>query len=126
MQTAQVRVLFVQQASHRLTTFASDSAGRSSVSFRVLAKPPFAMTQQFVDFGITDVIVFLLVESRQQHVEVRKGIVNRHPGFECQAKIAALAPIRKLLVEWDRRNVDFVAQQFEEPSQDIRLRRARG
>jgi hypothetical protein len=63
--------------------------------------------------------MLLLVEGGQQHIHVRECIVNRHLGFECQAKIVALAPLRELLVEWDRHDIDFVAQRFEKPSQDV-------
>src|SRR5256885_773867 len=116
------RILFAQQSGHRLIDQRRPSlqiALDDQLAVGVFAEPPFAVTQEFVDFGVTDVIMLLLVEGGQQHIHVRKCIVNRHPGFECQTKIVALAPLRKRLVEWDRLYIDFVAPRFEKPSQDV-------
>src|SRR5579864_2239058 len=67
----------------------------------MFAQPAFAMTEQLVDLSVPNVVVLFLVEHGQQHVEVRKGVVNGRVGLNCQPEITALTPLRELLVQRD-------------------------
>src|SRR5581483_8179159 len=85
----------------------------------MIAQPTFATAKQFVHLRIPDVIVLLVVENRQQHVEMRQDVVDRRMSAERKAEIRARAPIREFLVEWNRHSANVVAKRIEQCMQNV-------
>lgn len=96
---------------------------RDQFAFRMLREPPFTAPQQFLHFVVADPTMLIVVQDRQQDIEVGEQITQRDLGFEGEAKIAALAPIWEFFIERPRLNRNCVAQRARKGAAvNLRLR----
>jgi hypothetical protein len=86
----------------------------------MFAEPALAVAQQFVYFRVTDVVMLFFVQRWKQDVEMRQRVVNGRGCCQRQAKVPALAPFRKRLIERKLRGIDAVSKRFEEFSKHLR------
>jgi hypothetical protein len=65
----------------------------------VLAKPALTMPQEFFHFRITNPIMLIVVEDRDEHIEMRQQITQANGALEPNGVVGTLTPLRKFLVE---------------------------
>jgi hypothetical protein len=87
--------------------------------FRVGRQPALAAAQQLVDLVAVDPVVLVVVEHRQEHVEMREQIGQPRVAREGESDVAARAPRREPLVERQRLDVDRVAERLEDPPRQL-------
>ena len=62
------------------------------VAFGMVWQPPLAAPHQGVDFGLADKVVFVVVEHRDEHVEMGEQGFEGDVRFECHRVIRTLPP----------------------------------
>jgi hypothetical protein len=77
-------------------------------------EPATAAAEEFLDFIFANPVVFLVVEDGKQDVEVLQDILEPFVCGQCDAPIAAVAPLRKFLIERLTYCRDSIAEWFEE------------
>lgn len=85
------------------------------IPFGMRGEPALATPHELVDLGLVDPVVLVVIEDRQEHVQVGEQL--REPPFrdETQAHMATVSPIGVRRIERDRRHLDLVAQGLEQP-----------
>ena len=110
-------LVLLQQASQRLPgeVFAMPQVARGDQLFLgVNGKPVAPLGEQLVDLLLTDPVVLVVIQHRQQDVEVGQQILQRHLTADASSDVAAVAPLRERVVERDRVGLHLVAQGLEE------------
>ena len=83
-------------------------------------EPALASPQQLLDLGVVDPVVLVVVEHRQQDVQVIEQIGQSALRRESQADVAARAPLRISGIQPDRLDVDPVPQRLEQSTDELR------
>jgi len=89
-------------------------------ALRVRGEPALAVAHQLRDLVVADPVVLVVVQHRDEHVEVREQVAQARRGAQRERIVGALAPVRKKRVERMGRDVDGVAQGLEQPAQQPR------
>src|SRR5215475_8211441 len=88
---------------------------RNRLAFRMAAEPACAVTQQLFNFVVADPIMLVVVEHRDQHVQMRKQIAYAAIGLKFYAEILAFAPLRKFVVQREPSRRHRVSERFAKP-----------
>ena len=84
----------------------------------MFAKPSLAVTKQLFDLVLADPVMLVVIQHRNQNVEMGQQIAQSTVRFQCRGEIGALAPFRKLLIERMSSCRHFVAERLEESPQN--------
>src|SRR5262245_34583156 len=85
----------------------------------MVAEPARAVTQQLFDFVVADPIMLLVVERRDQHVEMREQIAQAAMSPQFDSEVLALAPFWRSFVQAAPPRRHRVAYRFEQPPQNL-------
>src|SRR5260370_4825685 len=85
----------------------------------MFAKPALSMTQQLFDFRVTNPVVFVVVQNRNENIEMRQQITQSNCGLESDRKVRTLSPLREFLIQRMARSTNFVTQRLEQAAQQI-------
>src|SRR5256885_16704226 len=75
------------------------------------------MSKEFVHFLLADPIVLVVVEYRDQHVQVRQKLMQWNRVGQLDGEVGAFAPIGEVLVQRVPRRGDGVAKWLEQSAQ---------
>ena len=90
------------------------------VPLGMAAQPPIAEAQQLVYFIVADPVMLVVVQYRQQHIQVGQQVLE--PGFRCEAhaEVWAGAPLRKARIERVSLNLNSVAERLKQALDEVR------
>lgn len=89
-------------------------SGHDRVPRRMAVKPALAMSKQFLHFVVTDPVVLLIVEDRNQYVEVRQQVAQSARCSQRNREEPARAERRHALVEFMTDRFDRIAERLEQ------------
>ena len=84
----------------------------------VSVEPALAVAQQLFDLVVTNPVVLLVVEHRNEHIEVRQQVAQPARRAKRDGKQPARAERRHALVELMAGRFDLIAERFEQPAQE--------
>jgi hypothetical protein len=90
---------------------------RDFFALRMCGEPAFSTAEEFFDFVLADPIVFFVVEHGQQDIEMLEEILQALLRCKSDTPIAALAPLRELLIESMPIGGEFVAKRLEQSAE---------
>jgi len=71
-------------------------------------------SEEFLDFVISNPIVFVVIQDRNENIEMGEQIPQSSFGLKCDREVSTLAPLWKFLVKWVADGRDLVAQWLEQ------------
>jgi hypothetical protein len=77
------------------------------------------MPQQFLDLVVADPVMLLIVEYRNENVDVRQQILQPYFAIELHSEIRTRAPIRKRFVERMAFGDHFITERFKQTAQEV-------
>jgi hypothetical protein len=80
-------------------------------------QPRAALVEQLASLVLADPVVLVVVEHRQQHVEMRQQVGEPHPARETDRQVPTGAPGRELVIEGEGGRLDLVAEGLEQRPQ---------
>lgn len=112
-----LRLLLGGQSRDRVANEASlthQVARDDHVSRRMLVQPAFTMTQELLDFVVSNTVVLLVVQYWDQHVQVRQQLAQAARRSQRDSKQPAGPKSGHALVEFVAGRLDVVAERLEE------------
>lgn len=76
------------------------------------------MAKELLDFVLTDPVMFVRVEHRDQNIEMRKQVLQRNLLCDLHGVIGTLTPLRKFPVKRMMFRRDLIAERLEETAQE--------
>ena len=101
-----------QQAAQRLARQdrpVLEVAAHDGVALRVLRQPAFSLAHELVHLVVTDPVVLVVVQDRNEHVEVAQEVAQARGLAQGQRKVEALAPVGETFVQRMPLGFHFVA-----------------
>ncbi len=114
--------LFLDQPSKGLpkqTGLMPQVSTRDLLLFRMRCQPTDPFGKQFFQFIVAHEVVFVVVEDRDEDVQVRQQFRNRLVSTDRHREIGTLAPFGELLIERMTCGLDGVTQRFEHAVQKV-------
>jgi hypothetical protein len=89
------------------------------VLFRVRGQPARSPGQKLVHLVAADVVMLVVIQHRDEDVEVRQQVGEPHGCPEADVEVAAVAPLRELFVKEQAVGFDLVAEGGEQPRDHV-------
>ena len=83
----------------RQVRLAREVAPRDELALGMLRQPALAAAEQLLDLGCADPVVLLVVEHRDEHVQVGEQVLQADIGLQGHPLVRRLAPLREALVQ---------------------------
>src|SRR4029079_5294689 len=88
------------------------------VSRRMAIEPALPMTKQLLDFVVTNPVVLLVIENRNEHVQVREQVAQPPGRSQCDREQPARTERRHALVEFVTSRLDRIPKRLEQCTEE--------
>src|SRR5262249_36253167 len=85
--------------------------------FRVSGKPSAAVAKKLFNFVLSDPVMFIVVQYRNENIEMRQEIAQAYLRTEFDREVSALAPFREFFIKDPARGFNGIAERLEEATQ---------
>src|ERR1043165_1718056 len=112
-----MRVAFVHELGERIghqAPLVLQISARNGIALWMRSQPTFAMPQKLFDFVITNPVVLVVIQNRDENVEMTKELMQGQSRFHFDAAVGTLTPIWKMFIERQTLGPDKIAERFEE------------
>jgi hypothetical protein len=96
----------------------NEIAGDDGIARGVAVEPALPVTKQLLDFVVPNPVVLLIIENRNEHVQMRQQVAQPTRCSKRHCKQSARAKGRHALVEFVACRIDRIAERLEQRAEE--------